>query len=314
MSYILTVTLNPCIDRTVTFDGFHTGQLNRAVSERTDVGGKGINVSKVLKNMGCPTLATGIVFGEVGRSILARLDEIGIAHDFVISDNGNSRQNQKLLDYKTGEVTEVSGVGGEADNVLLKSFIDKYISLLKNATLVVLSGSVPRGVPSDIYTTLTLIAKESGIKVILDADGDLLKNGITAIPYMIKPNIFELERLIGEDSDEKQILDAIKILIDSGIGIVSVSMGKDGSLFADKDQLLKVSALKINGGCATGAGDSMVAAAAFGISNGFSLPMIARYASAAGSRTASKEGTEVCTMDEIVSGADEISLKNKHFL
>jgi len=169
-------------------------------------------------------------------------------------------------------------------------------------------------VPSDIYATLTLIAKENCIKVILDADGDLLKNGISAIPYMIKPNIFEFERLIGKGADEKQLLAAMKRMIDGGIGIVSVSMGKDGSLFADKDQMLKASAIKINGGCATGAGDSMVAAAAFGIVNGFDLSTIARYASAAGSRTASKDGTEVCTMDEIVNGADEISLKNKHFL
>ena len=309
MSYILTVTLNPCIDKTITLDGFSVGALNRAVSERTDVGGKGINVSKVLKNMECPSVATGIVFGEVGRSILSRLDELGIEHDFIISENGNSRQNLKLLDSRTEEVTEVSGVGGEVDSQLLDRFIKKYVSLISDASLVVLSGSAPRGVPRDIYATLTAIAKNKGIKVILDADGELLKNGITAAPYMVKPNIFELSRLIGKDVSESDVTDTVYPLLDSGIELVAVSMGKDGSLFATKDQLLRVSALKIKGGCATGAGDSMVAAAAYGTVKGFDLDTLARYASAAGSATAAKEGTEVCTMDEIVAGVQSVEIK-----
>ena len=309
MSYILTVTLNPCIDRTVTLDGFSVGALNRAVSERTDVGGKGINVSKVLKNMGCQSVATGIAFGEVGRSILSRLDELGIKHDFVVSDCGNSRQNLKLLDSRTGDVTEVGGVGGEVDSQLLNEFIKKYTSLLSGASLVALSGSAPRGVPSDIYATLINIAREHGVRSILDADGELLRNGISASPYMIKPNVFELARLVGKDSNEVDLTSAVGDLLGCGIEIVAVSMGKDGSLFATKDQLLRVSALKINGGCATGAGDSMVAAAAYGTVNGFDLDTLARYSSAAGSATAAKEGTEVCTMDEVVAGVQSVEIK-----
>ena len=309
MSYILTVTLNPCIDRTVTVNEFSVGALNRAVSEQVDVGGKGINVSKVLAAMGHSTLATGIAFGEVGKSILARLDEIQIGHDFILSKKGESRTNLKLLDASTGEVTEVNGLGGEVDEDLLDEFIQKYTSLLENAELAVLSGSTPRGVPKDIYATLIKLARERGVKVILDADGDLLRHGIESKPYMIKPNVFELSRLFGENVQIENIETSVRSLLGNGIEVVAVSMGKNGSFFADKDEFLHVSALKINGGCATGAGDSMVAASAYGSVNGFDLKKLARYASAAGSATASKDGTAVCTMQEIVSGAEKVEIK-----
>lgn len=309
MSYILTVTLNPCIDRTVTVNALCVGGLNRASSERTDVGGKGINVSKVLKNMGYPTVATGIVFGDVGRSILSSLDALKIEHDFVLSDIQHSRTNLKLLDSSTAEVTEISGVGGEVDEVLLDKFIKKYISLLSGAELVVMSGSAPKGVPREIYATLIGIARENGVKAILDADGDLLRNGISASPYMIKPNVFELARLVGRNPDETDIPDTVGDLLESGIEIVSVSMGKDGSVFADKNDFLRVSAPKIDGGCATGAGDSMVAAAAYGIVNGFDLQTLARHASAAGSATAAKEGTEVCSMEDITASVKNVEIK-----
>ena len=308
MSYILTVTLNPCIDRTISFEHFKSGSLNRALSERTDVGGKGINVSKVLRAMGYPALATGIAFGETGKSILSRLDEMGIANNFIFSDNGNSRTNLKLLDTSTGDVTEIGGVSGEVIPALLDSFIEKYVTLLKDAELVVLSGSAPKGMPSDIYATLTQIAKERGIKVILDADGELLKNGIEAVPYMIKPNIYELSRLFGRNIEKNELSAVTRKLLDMGISIVAISMGKDGSVFADKDNFLRLSALKVEGGCAIGAGDSMVAAAAFGIANGFELQKLARYASAAGSATASKKGSEVCTMDEILLGEKAVNI------
>lgn len=309
MSYVLTVTLNPCIDRTVTVDGFRVGGLNRAMSERVDVGGKGINVSKVLSAMGHPTVATGIAFGKVGKDILFRLDELGIPHDFVLSESRNSRTNLKLLDSLSGEVTEIGGIGGEVDDRLLDEFIRKYTSLLSDAELVVLSGSAPKGIPRDIYATLIGIARKHGVKAILDADGDLLRNGINAAPYMIKPNIFELSRLFGREISDTELERVTRSLLDQGIEKIAVSMGKDGSVFADKNEFLRVSALKISGGCATGAGDSMVAASAYGIVHGFDLKPLARYASAAGSATASKDGTEVCTMQEIVEGAEKVKLE-----
>ena len=309
MSYVLSVTLNPCIDRTVTVGRLLVGGLNRAVSECTDVGGKGINVSKVLAAMGHPTLATGIAFGEVGKNILARLDGMKIKNDFILSDNGESRTNLKLLDASTGEITEVNGLGGEVDSQLLDEFIQKYTSLLADAELAVLSGSAPRGVPRNIYATLINIARDRGVKVILDADGDLLKNGIGALPYMIKPNIFELSRLLGRKISDAELKDAARSLLSEGIERIAVSMGGDGSVFADKNEFLRVSALKISGGCATGAGDSMVAASAYGTVRGFDLKTLARYASAAGSATASKDGTAVCTMDEIVDGAEKVELE-----
>ena len=309
MSYVLTVTLNPCIDKTVTVERFTFGGLNRAVTEREDPGGKGINVSKVLTKMGAENLATGILFGDSGRKIKKELDSLKIKNDFLISDGGETRTNMKLIESASGEVTEINGVGAEVSPDLLSEFIEKYSSLLEEAAIVILAGSAPRGVPRDIYKTLTEKANRKGVKVILDADGDLLKNGIGAAPFMIKPNIHELSRLLGEELDENDLTTATKPFIGGGIGIVAVSMGKEGSTFFTEKEALRVSALPVEGGCATGAGDSMVAASAYSLMNGFELSKLARYASAAGSATASKKGTEVCDLDEIIGGAEKVSVK-----
>ena len=306
MSYILTVTLNPCIDKTVTIERFAFGGLNRAVSEREDAGGQGINVSKVLTKMCAPNIATGILLGDSGRKIKNELDALGIKNDFVIANGGETRTNMKLIESESGEVTEINGVGAEVSPALLSEFTKKYFMLIESADIVVIAGSVPAGVPRDIYKALTETANEKGVKVILDADGDLLKNGLAGRPFMIKPNIHELSRLLGRELDESDLADATKPFIDSGIGIVAVSMGKEGSAFFTDSESLRVSALPITGGCATGAGDSMVAASAYSLMNGFELSKLARYASSAGSATASREGTEVCDLDEIVSGAEKV--------
>ncbi len=310
MPYILTVTLNPCIDKTVTVERFTFGGLNRAVTEREDPGGKGINVSKVLTKMGAENLATGILFGDSGRKIKKELDALKIENDFIFSDNGETRTNMKLIESASGEVTEINGVGAKVSPDLLSEFTEKYSALLEGAKIVVLAGSAPAGMPRDIYKTLTEAANKKGVKVILDADGDLLKNGIEAAPFMIKPNIHELSRLLLKELDENDLTTATKPFIDSGIGIVAVSMGKDGSAFFTEKEALRVSALPVTGGCATGAGDSMVAASAYALMNGFELSKLARYASAAGSATASKEGTEVCDLDEIMSGTKKVKVNH----
>ena len=309
MSYILTVTLNPCIDKTVTVEKLDLGGLNRATAERSDVGGKGINVSKVLLAMKESTLATGIAFGETGKNIIKRLDRLGIKNDFLTYDSGESRTNIKLLDKASDTVTEINGVGATVDGDMLSEFIKKYTSLLDGASLAVLAGSVPRGIPENIYETLVSIATQKGVRTIVDADGALLKNALSASPYMIKPNIFELSRLLDKEVSPDDLRSAANELLSQGINNVAISMGKDGSVFANKNEFLRVSAVSVTGGCATGAGDSMVAAAAVGIVNDFHLSKLARYASAAGSATASKEGTEVCTLDEILENVNKVIIK-----
>ncbi len=309
MTYILTVTLNPCIDRTVTVASFEKGGLNRLLSERDDIGGKAINVSRVLTAIGEENLATGFLFGDTGKKIKRELDLAGIKNDFVFGDHGETRTNIKLMDLSASDTTEINGVGAEVDKALLDAFLEKFTSLLCGASLVVMSGSAPRGVPRDIYKTLGLLARSHGVPVILDADGDLLQSGIEAAPLVIKPNIFELSRLLGKEISENELRDAVMPLLDMGIGIVAVSMGKDGSAFITKDEFLRASAVPVTGGCATAAGDSMVAAMAYGITHGFDLPTLARYASAAGSATAAKNGTEVCTMGEIMDNVGKVEIK-----
>ncbi len=309
MSYILTVTLNPCVDCNLSVDGFTKGGLNRVAAERKYYSGKGINVSYVLNNMSQANVATGILFGSTGKAIKESLDKAGIKNDFVYSDAGENRTNIKVVDLTDDCLTEINGVGAEVSESLLSQFIDKYTSLLGGASLVVLSGSAPKGVPTDIYRTLGELANQKSVKVILDADGELLKYGLEAKPFMIKPNIFELSRLFGKELAESEIEGAARELIGRGIDVVAVSMGGDGSAFVTRGEYLRAEALPIELKCESAAGDSMVAAMAYSHIHGLSLADMARYATAAGSSTAAKVGTEVCEMRDIEENVGKVVIR-----
>lgn len=308
-TYILTVTLNPAVDRTILLPRLTIGTLNRALSERRDAGGKGINVSRVLSAFAVPTLACGFAAGRNGDFLTEALCALSIPHDF-LQVPGETRENCKLSEAETNTVTEIGGVGAPIPEASLALFFEKFRQCLDGAEAVALCGSLPAGVPSDIYATLTAWAHDAQIPVLLDADGEALQKGLSACPDMIKPNRDELARLIGQPlSSEEEIVAAAEELCKSGIGTVVVSLGKDGSLFVTKEQKLRVSALPVSVGCATGAGDSMAAALLFSRKKGLSLIESARLASAAGSMTAAKPGTQLCTYEEVCAAAPSVTVR-----
>lgn len=306
---IITVTLNPCIDKTVNINCFETGIVNRTVSSRIDAGGKGINVSRVLADSDIDTLALGITGGIQGEILENILTKENVPYDFTHSKN-ETRTNLKIYDPITKNTTDINEPGIKTDGETLNSFYEKLISVLPQAQLLILAGSVPPGCDHSVYSAITAIAKEYNVKVILDADGELLSKGIESVPYAIKPNIHELEHLCGQKLIcEKDIISSVKSISDKGIDLVVVSLGKNGAIFYTKSKIIKAKSLDVDVKSTVGCGDSMVAAIAYSIAHGYDLESLSRLSIAAGSLTASKEGTNMCKITEALNKSSEVEIQ-----
>lgn len=305
---IITVTLNPAVDKTVVVDCFRQGSVNRAVSVREDAGGKGINVSKLIKSLEGESTVTGVIGGYTGSFIRSQLDGMGIKNDFVEIE-GNTRTNIKLVDKGNGIYTDINEPGAEIPTEALRQVADKIFGTLKERDIIVLSGSVPRNVDKGIYGSWIEAANAAGAATILDADGELLEKGIAAAPYLVKPNIEELEGLFGKkarNADEAAGL-AVRLL-EYGIGVAAVSMGEHGSIFASKEKTIIVKAPKVEVKSTVGAGDSMVGAIAYGISRGWPMEEYARLAAAAAAASVSNEGTVMGTAEQTRFWMDKIEI------
>lgn len=305
---VIAVTLNPSIDKTITIERFVPYGLNRAVSTRTDPGGKGINVAKVLKSFGVNVTVTGLIAGNQGEFLLDCLMNAGIPANF-LKNPGETRTNLKIFDRSVNKITEINETGFHVAPDVLNSFEQMFKESVREATIVVLSGSLPPGVPEDFYAQCIHTAKAAGAKCILDADASALAWGVKAVPFAVKPNIHELELLNGHTfSSRNEVVKAAKKLIETGIQIVIVSMGPDGAMIAGQNEIYQAVPWKIKEKNATGAGDSMVAALAYSILNTESLYNIAKITTAAGTVTASKEGTQTCTPDEVLHSLENVTV------
>lgn len=305
---ILTVTFNPCIDKTITIDGFNYGGLNRIINVRTDVGGKGINVAKVLSSFDVPCTAYAMIAGENGKKLSAFLEKERI--DAVYTHvTGEVRTNQKIVNTKDMVTTEINEKGFEVSCEDCQRAIETIERLIADCSILVLSGSIPMGMNDEIYAAITRLANSCSTKVILDADTIRLSLGIEAQPYAIKPNLYEFELLTGTKLDTTdKIVSEAKKLIQKGLELVVVSMGADGAVFVSRDCAYKAEPFAIECKSTVGAGDSMVAAMAYSIHNGLELTELAKLSIAAGSITSSCEGTQVCTACEIMSRKDEVKV------
>lgn len=308
MKTIQTVTLNPAVDKTVTVEHFAFGELNRIKSIRTDAGGKGINVAKVLQRFSAPVMALGLQAGHEGKVIMDKLRERGIPCHFIEAE-GETRTNLKVVDERTKQTTELNEAGFTPSEAHLEQFTRHFEQSLGEASFVVLGGSLPPGTPVDFYRRLIEMAKRSGVRIILDADGQALAQGIEAAPYALKPNIHELEALFGSAfTTDEQIVGAAQMLIGKGISYVMVSMGGEGSILVSEKEAIRAKPFPITPVSTVGAGDSMVAAMAYSFLYNKSFEDIARWTSAAGTVTASKSGTEVCTLGEVQDKLELVDL------
>ena len=261
---IYTVTLNPAIDKTVVIENFCPGAVNRIGMLREDTGGKGINVSKCLKNLGADSTASVILAGDAGKRLEKMLGEMGIP-SLAVWAEGESRTNLKIVDPAKRENTDINEPGPAVSGELLEELKTKLGERILPGDLVILSGSLPAGVDRGLYGDWTAYFRSLGARVYLDADGEAMKQGLAAVPYMIKPNDGELAGLFGKEKlSRDEMVSEGRRLLETGIEEIVISMGSEGALFVREDGCYFTQGLPVEVKSTVGAGDSMVAAMAFG--------------------------------------------------
>ena len=289
---IITVTLNPALDKTIKIDEFKIGSVNRIVATRVDAGGKGINVSKVIKELQQESLALGFLGGSSGNHIKSYLDDLNINNDFIFV-KGETRTNIKIIDRVNNTHTDINENGPSLVIEDITRIKEKIMKYCKQDSLVVLSGSVPSEVQGDIYSEIIKDIKSKGGKVILDADGELLIEGIKAGPYMVKPNIEELEKAFGISIDNQdEVIEVAKRILAYGVKYVVISQGSEGSIFISQDKVAKVPGIKVEVKSTVGAGDSMVAALAIAVEQDYSFEEAIKLACATSTANVMTEGTQ----------------------
>ena len=254
---IYTVTFNPALDYVVTVNHFTLGSVNRTVRENIFYGGKGINVSALLANLGYESTALGFVAGFTGEEIERGVKALGFGSDFIKAKNGMSRINLKL---KSDEESEINGMGPQITPDDVRKLFEKLGRLTKGDVLV-LSGSIPAAIDDTIYERIMERLDGRGIRIVVDAEKDLLLNVLKYHPFLIKPNNHELGQMFGTElSTDEEIVEYAGKLQDMGAVNVLVSMAKDGAILVSEDgQVHKQAVAKGTVKNSVGAGDSMVA-------------------------------------------------------
>ena len=291
---VYTVTFNPAIDYVVHIKDIHLGETNHSDSEKIYFGGKGINVSVVLKELGVNSKALGFTAGFTGEAIENGLADLGIDTDFVRLKTGNSRINVKL---KSAEETEINGQGPHIDDESETLLFQKLDALTDGDTLI-LAGSIPSSLPTDIYEKILERLKGKKIRVIVDATKDLLLNVLKFKPFLVKPNNHELGDMFGVTlKTDEEIEKYARKLQDMGAVNVLISMAGDGSMLIDETgKMHRAGVCKGKVKTSVGAGDSMVAGFTAGIQR-VDYEYALKLATAAGGATAFSDG--LATKDKI---------------
>lgn len=307
---IITVTLNPAVDKTVRINNFVINSVNRVSSVRLDAGGKGINVSKVILELGGVSKALGFLGGRAGNFIKDYLDDQGIANDFVVVE-GETRTNLKIVDPAGQTNTDINEMGPQITAQAIKQMEHKILETANEKSIIVFSGSAPPNVEPNVYQQWIKQAKCQGAKTILDADGEMMRLGIMAGPYLVKPNIHELERLLNKRlTSVDEVVMAAKLLMEEyHIEVVVVSMGEKGALFVNKQVAILAEGLAVDVKSTVGAGDSMVAALAYAIDQQEKFEKAVTLAVAAGTANVMTYGTEPSSYALIVELENKVQWK-----
>lgn len=273
---IATVTLNPAVDKTYTCSGILAGQVNRMDSVKNLAGGKGVNVAGVLRRYGYPVRTLGFLGGYFGKLIEDHVRLIEAESRFT-SVAGETRCSVNILS-QDGYVTELLEPGPEISREEVSRFMRDFEEGISGCELVILSGSVPKSVPAGIYSDLIRMAKAEGKKTLLDTSGVFLKESVGAAPFMIKPNLKELEYLTDRRLRElDDIMEAALLVHGWGVSHVLVSMGAKGILYVREGEILRVKAPKVRALNTVGCGDCVVAAFAMGYLQGMDSVGLLRY-------------------------------------
>jgi 1-phosphofructokinase len=300
---IYTLTLNPSVDYIVEADEIQLGSLNRSSNETKLPGGKGINVSRVLRSLGVESKATGFIGGFTGKYVEEFLNREGVQTRFVNVD-GDTRINIKL---KATTETEINARGPEISTLAIES-LKEQIMLLENGDFLILAGSIPSSMPESIYEEIVQICKKTGAEVIVDAEGDLLKSILDYRPFLIKPNHHELGQLFNKQiTNADEAIFYGKKLVEAGAKNVIVSLAEKGAVYINEIDAYKAAVPQGEVKSSVGAGDSMVAGFVAQYLKAGDRKEAFRYSVASGSATAFSIG--LCTPDKVEQLLQEVKIQ-----
>jgi 1-phosphofructokinase family hexose kinase len=306
---ISSVTLNPSLDRSVYVDKLLPNDTNRITKVETDVGGKGLNASRILRELNEDTVCLGFIGGDIGRFIEHTLGMKGISTDFVCVD-AETRMNIAIQEASGTPPTALNERGPQIQPDDMEELFAKVKKTARHSSMIIFGGSLPPGVPKDTYARLVTIAKEAGARTILDAEGEPMCLGMESLPFMIKPNRDETLRLTGVDIKSNQdALRALDIFTQKGIDLPVISMGARGAVARLNGETFLATPPTVEVVSTVGSGDSMVAGIAHILSQGGSLSDALRWGSAAGAATAMTGGTEIGRRDQILALVDKVSVE-----
>lgn len=308
---LVTLTLNPSVDISYEIPQLIADQKVHSTGNRYDPGGNGINVARAFKRLHVPAESVCIIGGEIG-DFLQRLIAHELDHPHCIHIAGETRVNVTLLQKKPHIQFEVSGTGPQITSLALQSVVDEVLNLAGNG-FTVLTGSLPPGVPHDIYVTLIKALHAQSVHCVVDAQDKALMHAISEHPYLIKPNHYELEQLVGHPlSTLKAIISEARKLQAGGIQYVCVSLGSKGGLLVDKKATYLAKAPSIKLASTVGAGDSMVAGLVTALAREEGPSEALRLGIACGSGTASRPGTDLFDYQLIQTLLGQIDIQCIH--
>lgn len=312
---ITTVTLNPAMDRTYFLEDWRLRQINRVQRKTVQPGGKGINAAQIARLLGEQVTATGFLGAEAEPFFRRTLLGVGVVPDFV-PVRGEIRQNLTLLGSGI-EQTAILEPGPEISHYELATLEEKVTLLAGQSLMVILSGSLPPGVPTDVYERLIHKIREVGSDAILDTSGEPLRLGCQAGPILVKPKLTELEEVLGESlTSEEQWIEAGREVIKWGAGMVLISLEMEGSLLVTSGEALRIFCPQVQSVNTVGWGDSLVAGVAVGLIRGMDLPDCVRLGTAAASVNAQCLGGGECDPRQVMKiypdiGVEQLSGRRK---
>jgi 6-phosphofructokinase 2 len=306
---IYTVTLNPALDRAIVVDRMMEEDTIRVLGETFYAAGKGIDVSRVIRELGGQSVALGLVGGYDGLHLEGLLINAGILTDFT-KISRETRTNIILKEDTTGRQFAISAAGPEVTATEISQFY-QHVLKIQGMDYLVLSGSLPRGVTPNLYGQLILAGKNKGAFIFLDSDGEALTESLNYQPTGIKPNTFELSRLVGRVlNSEQEILSACEEIHEKGVPYVLVSRGREGLILSTTEDKVKGVAPPVEVESTVGSGDSAVAGFILAHSQGKDLKECVRLACAAGTACAQTPGTELCHFYDVEKMLPLVQISN----
>jgi len=304
---ILSVCPNPCVDCTIELGSLKLGALNRIDNKVITYSGKALNAAIGVARLKADSFATGFMFEENGQMFVHTLDDEGVKNTF-IWNGGSARTNYKIVD-KRSMMTEINDKGEPVTPEKQDELVALVGELSKKANAVIMSGSLPQGVPDDYYLRLSS-AIASGAKKIIDTTGNKMVSALAGGAYLVKPNLDELQEITGRHFDSlDEMIDGCRTLIDAGAKNVLLSLGRKGAILTDGESALFCKSATVAVNSTVGAGDGMIAAATVMIERGASREEILRCGVAAGTASVTTPGTNLFYADKFYEIYDRIKVE-----